>query len=292
LAAIFETAGYIVDRRNREILRDGDERYVKEIDIVIPELKLAIEYCGIWWHCEKNKPNRHYHLDKLKQCNDKGYRLLTIFEDEYIYRTEQTIELVRKIAGFSSPEVVPARKCRITELDSTTANFLFDRHHIQGRAKAQHYYGLLYRDDIVACAALSGHRVFMGGKADPSSAELVRFCAVGNRLVLGGVGKLTKHAQQQLDLRQVVSYADRRWFTGKGYLANGFSLAGITEPNYWYVKNRRRISRYTYAKHRLAEWHAKGKLPFYDPAFSEAEIMRQNGFDRIYDCGNLKFLWT
>lgn len=292
IADLFEGEGYTVIQRDRELLRVGDERYVKEIDLVIPKLKLAIEYCGVWWHCEKNRPNRRYHLDKLEQCASKGYRLLTVFEDEYIYRHEQTIALIRKIAGLDSPEIIQARKCRVADLDSSTANALFDSNHIQGKARAQHYYGLYAQDSIVACAAFSSHRVFMGGKADPDTAELVRFCAVGSRLVLGGAAKLTKHAQRQHNLNQVVSYADRRWFTGKGYLANGFSLAGTTEPNYWYVKNRRRISRYTYAKHRLAEWHAKGKLPFYDPAFSEAEIMRQNGFDRIYDCGNLKFLWA
>ena len=38
----------------------------QELDIYIPELKIAIEYCGLYWHSEAHKPN-NYHLDKLNR---------------------------------------------------------------------------------------------------------------------------------------------------------------------------------------------------------------------------------
>jgi hypothetical protein len=54
-----------------------------ELDIFLPEYKLAIEYNGIYWHTEKNgKKGRNYHLTKTKQCVEKNITLLHIFGNE------------------------------------------------------------------------------------------------------------------------------------------------------------------------------------------------------------------
>lgn len=55
-----------------------------ELDIVVPSLKVAIEYCGLYWHSELNGKMRDYHLNKLELCEQAGYQLITIFEDEWI----------------------------------------------------------------------------------------------------------------------------------------------------------------------------------------------------------------
>lgn len=289
LTAIFQEAGLEVVRRDRELLREEGARYAKEIDLVIPEIKLGIEYCGVWWHSDANGKDKRYHVNKLELCENKGYRLVTIFEDEYVLREDQTTRLLKKIAGITRPVAIPARKCVVREIGSVEANALFEAHHVQGKAKAQHYYGLIYDGVLVAAAALSKHRVFMGGEGNPDSMELVRFCTLADYVVLGGAGKLVTFAKKEHSLLEVVSYVDRRWFTGSGYRMNGFAFTYNTEPNYWYVKGQKRISRYTYAKHLLANKYEKGELAFYDANLSEAEIMRLNGFNRIYDCGNMRF---
>jgi hypothetical protein len=43
----------------------------KEIDIYIPELRLGIEYCGLYWHCDQNKPEKKYHFNKMKACEEQ-----------------------------------------------------------------------------------------------------------------------------------------------------------------------------------------------------------------------------
>lgn len=58
-----------------------------ELDIYIPHAQIAIEYNGLYWHNEFNKPN-YYHLLKTKECLKKGIRLFHIFEDEWIYKKE------------------------------------------------------------------------------------------------------------------------------------------------------------------------------------------------------------
>lgn len=53
-----------------------------EVDILLPELRLGIEYDGLYYHSTlKVKPD--YHIEKLKIINKAGYRLINIFEDEW-----------------------------------------------------------------------------------------------------------------------------------------------------------------------------------------------------------------
>ena len=62
----------------------------KELDIVIDELKLAIEYNGDYWHSVEHWLENHdnldgyygHHLNKVLEANKKGYRLIHIWENE------------------------------------------------------------------------------------------------------------------------------------------------------------------------------------------------------------------
>jgi hypothetical protein len=65
-----------ISRSNRTLIKP------LEIDIVIYELKLCIEFNGDYWHSDKIK-DQYYHLNKLKSCLLNGYRLLQIRENEW-----------------------------------------------------------------------------------------------------------------------------------------------------------------------------------------------------------------
>lgn len=53
-----------------------------ELDVYIPDLKLAIEYNGNTWHCIENGRSKNYHLKKSIQCRNLGIRLIHIYEFE------------------------------------------------------------------------------------------------------------------------------------------------------------------------------------------------------------------
>lgn len=69
----------------------------KQLDIYVPEKKLAIEYCGIYWHSEdgRGKRGKTYHFDKWVDCLNNEIKLLTIFEDEWLFKQDQVIELIK-----------------------------------------------------------------------------------------------------------------------------------------------------------------------------------------------------
>lgn len=53
-----------------------------ELDIYIPELKIAFEFNGIKWHSIENGMDKDYHLNKSLICRQNGIRLVHIYEFE------------------------------------------------------------------------------------------------------------------------------------------------------------------------------------------------------------------
>ena len=116
--------------------------------------------------------------------------------------------------------------------------------------------------------------------------ELIRSCSKIGYCIVGGFDKLIQYFIKKYEPEKLVSYVDRRYFNGNGY--KKWNLIHETKPNYWYwKKNNSNLyleSRMKYQKHKL-----KDLLENFDESLTEAENMANNGYLRIYDCGNLKF---
>ena len=115
--------------------------------------------------------------------------------------------------------------------------------------------------------------------------ELLRFCNKLGYHVPGGASKLLKYFERNYNPKSLVSYADRRWSQGKVYEKLGFTFSHASAPNYWYWKDRYLLeSRVKYQKHKL-----KTILEKFDETKTEVENMQDNGYNRIFDCGNLVY---
>ena len=53
-----------------------------ELDIYLPDIKLAIEFDGLYWHSNKFL-DKNYHYEKYKRCLDLDIKLIHIFEDNW-----------------------------------------------------------------------------------------------------------------------------------------------------------------------------------------------------------------
>ena len=69
----------------------------------------------------------------------------------------------------------------------------------------------------------------------------------------------------------------------------GFMFIRHSPPTYHYIIDAYKTTEpnFKWTKAKL-----KNKLVEYNKAFSEWENMKMNGFDRIWDCGHSKWLWT
>jgi hypothetical protein len=256
-----------------------------EIDIFLPELNLAIEVNGIYWHSESLGKYRDYHLYKTEKCNDKGIELVHVLDFEWLYKKPiiQSI-LLNKIKKVSSR--IFARKCQIQEIKNTkVVREFLNKNHIQGYTHTSVNLGLFYNNELVSLMTFGKNRF----KKNSKEWEMVRFCNKLNTNIVGGGSKLFKFFIENFNLEQypIISFADIRFFNGKIYKKLGFDFNYNTKPSYIYWKNNIILNRMSCQKHKLPKLLEK-----FDINKTEYENMRENGWRRVWDCGNMKFTFN
>ena len=258
-----------------------------ELDIYIPNRSIAIEFNELYWHGEARTGSRDksYHLRKTNWCKSKGIHLFHIFEDEWIYKKEIVKSIILSKLGIYAIKI-GARKCVIKEVPTHDATVFCNENHIQGFVGSRYKYGLYYNNELISVLLLSTNRF------KKNTLEITRFCTKLNYQVQGSFSRLFKFfLSQSIPFTEIYSFADKRYFTGDINTTSGFIIKDESKPNYYYfsVKSIRtplRLSRMSFQKHKL-----KSKLKIYDSNLTEWELMKLNGYDRIWDCGNYVFVF-
>jgi hypothetical protein len=253
-----------------------------ELDIYIADHKLAIEYCGLYWHSENNGKDRDYHVNKFNLCQQQGIRLITIFEDEWVHHKDICKSRLLNCLGLSH-EKIYARKTVVREISGKQANEFCNNNHIQGAGRTQRAFGLFAQEELVSVMTFSLPNIAKGSRGESAGIlELNRFCSKLQTNVLGGANKLFAYATSQLPATSIFTYCDLRWNTGNVYQTMGFNYSSTTLPNYWYLdfNKAQRIHRFNLRKNKDD-----------NPALTEWENRQEQGWNRIWDCGNTKWIW-
>ena len=251
----------------------------RELDIYIPGKKLAIEFDGLYWHSEKCGKGRYYHLNKTLACERRGVRLIHVFEDEWLEKRELVKDRIRTIISGGETRIY-ARKCEVREVGAREAGDFLDANHLQGSDHSSIRYGLYFEDELVSVMTFGKPRFNKN-----YDYELIRFASRLGIQVIGGASKLLSHFKKRHS-GSIISYADRRYSTGGLYRALGFEKISESRPNYWWVGQGTRLSRYQCQKRNLPKVLGDA----FDESMSESENMAANGFCRMFDCGNLVYV--
>ena len=104
--------GYPISKYNRSSIEIEVEQYVKsiyqgeiiigtrqlikpfELDIYLPEKKLAIEVNGHYWHSTKIIKDKYYHQNKTLKCLEQGIHLIQINEGEFNQVWKEYIDIL------------------------------------------------------------------------------------------------------------------------------------------------------------------------------------------------------
>ena len=249
----------------------------KELDLYLPDYKLAIEFNGIYWHSELQGKDRNYHLNKTVECKNQDIQLIHIFEDEWLGKQDIVKSIVK--GKLSLNDRIYARKCSLKEVDNKEAKIFYEENHLQGFINSKINIGLFYENKFISCLSFGKSRY-----NKQYDWEINRFANKLNVSVIGGFAKMLKYFENNYS-GSIITYSDRRYFDGSIYRNNGFEELEVSQPNYFYTDKRRRYSRIQYQKHKLEE-----QLNVYDSNLTEWENMQLNGYDRIWDCGNYRFI--
>lgn len=258
------------------IVGQHDTRF--EIDCYIPELKIGIEYNGVYYHSKNgrnHKPN-NYHYKKQLEAIKQGIDLIQVWEDQWLHKQE-LIKSILKTRLRKNKNIIYARKCVIKEIDNATYNTFCNQYHIQGTRKASIKLGLYYMDKLVQVASFNKPQNL--GKAriqnDKYDYEFVRGCSLPDTNVIGGVSRLFKHFIKLYNPNSILSYVDWNLFNGKSYKECGFVLEGYTGPDLFFITNNslNRIPRNPF-KHK-----------------EHKELVNKNQLWECYGAGNLRMIW-
>ena len=264
------------------VLFEGDVQDLSEYDIVVitDQGYVFIDYHGMYYQGDKVKMNRRVHVEKLEKLEGTGIRYIQIFEDEWQLQKDKVKTRLAHILK-KSRDVNYARKLQLSVIPWAQAETFYEAQHLQGAGtKTSENFALLDGEDVVACMSFAKPRF-----DKDSDKELLRFASKGS--VVGGFSRLLKAFKvANPECSSLISYADRRWSEGAVYEQEGFAFKGNTEPNYAWYKNLKKVSRYDAQRHRLETLFDK----VYDPQLTESDIMRSEGYWKVYDAGNSRWV--
>lgn len=251
----------------------------KELDLYDDEVKLAVEFCGNYWHTELSPEprGRDYHASKYRICKSKGVRLITLFEDEWNNNKEICKSIIRSILGKIGRKI-HARKCFLEEISNTQCRDFYENNHLlKAPRNFLANYGLFFDKELVAAITLSRHH--------RASKKLVlsRLCFLKDAQVIGGAGKLVKPCikyAKENNFSTLITWSDNRWSSGNVYGKIGFTLEKELPPDYSYVDVNN-------SKIRLSKQSCKKSNKDCPVGKTECEWMAELGYARMWDCGEL-----
>lgn len=256
-----------------------------ELDLYIPSHSLAIEFNGTYWH-SADKKDKYYHQNKTIECAKKGIQLIHIFE--YEWNNKEVRDKILKIIEnkLSSHKCrIYARETEVKLVNSYDTKEFLDRYHLQSYSNSIINIGLYHKGELVSLLTFGSPRF-----NNNYEYEIIRYCNKSDTVIIGGIQKMFKFFVDRYKPDSILTYSDISKFTGNVYTKLGFNPVRqnpITEPSYVWVNevSEEVMQRYQTQKHKLI------KAGLGDIGETEVEIMTNNGFIQVFNCGNIKLEW-
>lgn len=140
----------------------------KELDFYLPDLNIAFEYNGVFWHgfnkhTKISKEEYMKNIDlKYNICKRKGIRLITIGEEDYLLYREALFEKIKS-------EILPNKEircddCQLREITYEVAAE-FCSHYFIGNIKQDNdNYGIFYNDELIGAISFENERLILSVK--------------------------------------------------------------------------------------------------------------------------------
>lgn len=242
-----------------------------EIDIVLPDCKLAIEYNGIYWHSSWRHPERYYHFNKIRRCYHKGYQLLNIFENENI---EIWKSIINNKLGLN--QKIYARKCILKHVNCEDAENFLNSNHVDGYINSHVNIGLYFNSKLV--------QIMTFIRNENNQYILSQFCSLLNTTVVGGCSKLFNYYIKTYKPHKIDCYADLKYgFNVNTFTILGFKLIKIIKPDYYYWRDDKIFDKNFFTKENIKN------LKKYNESDTFDANLKNNRIYKVYTCGKLKF---
>lgn len=231
-----------------------------------------------------NSYDKNHLLMITTKANESNLKIIQIFSDEWILKRNLVLNKIGHLINLNTQINIGARKCIIKEISIEEKNLFLDKYHIQGHDNSTVKLGAYYNSELV------GVMTFKITNYDTDNYELTRYATNHEYRVSGLGSKLLSFFIKKYDVENIISFADRRWTLDSSdnlYIKLGFKLTNILSPDYKYynrkINNHKRFHKFGFRKKILIK---KYNL---NPNLTELEMIKELGYDRIWDCGLFKY---
>lgn len=247
LGELLKSMGYNVISHEKTVI----EPY--ELDLYIPEKRIAIEFNGSYWHSTEFK-DKEYHQLKTLMCIDKDIRLVHIFEYEWYNYREKIESFIKRLFIEKTSIMYSINNCELREISNDDA-FNFENNNSLIISNNQCLkLGLFYKEELISLMTMFEHEIINIACKDTYD---INECA--NIMFSEYINNCNDN---EINMECNLSKFDINII-----LNLGFKIKSITEPEYITVNNHNKITEHT-----------------------ENDDSKRI-FD-VYDCGTAECVWT
>ena len=214
---------------NHDIKAKTSDRTIlngREIDILISELNLGIEFNGLYWHSEAQGKDSGYHISKTILAESKGIKLIHIFEDEWFYKKEiiKSI-LLSKLDNIT--ETINANQCSVKITSNEEAEEFLISNDLDGYIDGMHFG--LYHEEILVCV------LTMEKKNDDKIWNILRFTTKINMKFFNDFNVLFRDFSTTYKPRKVSYRTNARFNIRDSRPMRNFDYVKTSQPSKFYL---------------------------------------------------------
>lgn len=244
-----------------------------ELDIYIPSHNLAIECNGLYYHYYPVK-DKDYHYNKSRLCEERGIRLIHIWENEWYNERQQPIlkSIIKNALGLTSTKVYARNTYCSVEPSASLKDFV-NQNNIAGFRGGK--FAITLRDkhtnELLMCYII-GNAYFGKGKYQY---EVIRGATKLDTTVIGGASKIWHYFIDNYEPQSCVYYIDYNYFNGNSLPNLGLQFI-TSQPGFknWFILTNEVLNR--------------------DPQHHKeiSELVKRGLVREIYTAGTKVYLYT
>lgn len=237
------------------------------------------------------KPDYHYR--RVLNALENGYELISIFD---WMDTDKVIDIIKARLKKLNNRIF-GNKCKVLEISQRDANIFLNQYHLQGGTNGQEVcVGLFYNEELVQVQTFGKPRFNKDVEW-----EAIRLASKEDTYIIGGVSKGFKYFVNKYNPKSIISYNSLNISSGHTDDMQGFKLQGYSKSQGIWVNTILNDNPYIVRDMSLRKQGIDRILgrpaedfPDYDGTFetSNEYLMIQEGYVKVYDCGNITYIWN
>ena len=230
--------------------------------------------CGFNGHYE-NPLSKNYHLEKSKLAIKNGFFCIHVFDWD---NWNKVINLLL------SKKIVYAKNCELKEVSKKECDKFLNFYHLQNTCNGQKVkYGLYYNNELVQIMTFGKPRYNKNYEW-----ELLRLCSNKDYKIVGGSEKLFKNFIRHYNPQSIISYCDNSKFSGEVYKRLEMILLSKGSPSCNWSKGKEKITNNLLMQRGYDQLFNAN----YGKGTPNRNLMIQNGWVEVYDCGQSSYIWN